>query len=152
KIAGLGSEKSGVTGAHRWPKEHELSTFEPGRRRGGHSPGNSQNTTGATLTIDTDVIILNDCNFGTLHNLFSECEVDVRLSNLSFRYHSVIANDYDAATDSFALFPEFKLAYSKEHLLMIYEIIKFSKAALAYLENEISSGYNQITLGEFINL
>lgn len=151
KIAVIGSGISGITASYLLSKKHDVTLFEQNERIGGHANGvNIKNSSGDELEIDTEFIVLNDCNYGVLHNLLSEWQVDVRWSEMSFSYYNKSTDYYYATTDVFALFPKAKLIYSKIHLLTIYEFIRFSRLASRYLENRILGIGSQLTLGEFL--
>ncbi len=151
KIAVVGSGISGITAAYLLDKEHDVTLLEKENRIGGHTNTISfQGSDGESYAVDTGFIVLNDCNYGVFHNLLSEWEVDVRWSDMSFSYYDRATDYYYAGTDIFGLFPKWKLLYSKEHLQTIYEIVKFGKTAISFLESGVGAK-DSLTLGRFLN-
>jgi len=149
KIAVLGGGIAGISAAYLLGKKFDVTLFEKESRIGGHT-----NTVevydedlNQNLAIDTGFIVLNDCNYGVLHNLFCQWGVDVRWSDMSFSYFDKTNDYYYAGTDLFGIFPKFELLYSKQHWSLILEIVKFFRIVVRHLNQK-----NQeiLTLGQFI--
>lgn len=137
KIAVIGAGISGITAAYLLARKHEVTLFEKNERLGGHTNTvDVENETGEKIPVDTGFIVLNDCNYGILHNLFSQWKVDVRWSDMSFSFYDQNKDYYYSGTDIFGLFPKLKMLFSKDHLFLLWEIFRFGKLALEIINNK----------------
>ena len=106
-IAVVGGGVSGITAAQLLSQKFNVTLFEKEGKLGGHT-----NTievlekSGEKVFVDTGFIVLNDCNYGVLHNLFSSLQAEVRWSDMSFSFFNPSNGYYYAGTDIFGIFPE----------------------------------------------
>ena len=136
-IGVIGGGISGIAAAYLLSKKYNVTILESHSRIGGHTntievEDNFKNK----IPIDTGFIVLNDCNYGVLHNLFCQWKVDVRWSDMSFSFYNPKKDYFYAGTDVFSLFPSINLIYSKNHLSLIYDIVRFGKIGLNYLKSQ----------------
>ena len=150
KVAVIGAGISGITASYLLSKKYEVTLFEKDQRIGGHTNTIKVDERGKELQVDTGFIVLNDCNYGMLHNIFSAWNVPVRWSDMSFSYYDVASNYYYAGTTIFGLFPTTKHLYSSAHYSLLKEIVRFGLIGERYLKTNYSFD-GQRTLGEFLN-
>jgi len=159
RIAVVGSGISGLSAAYTLQKKYDITLFEAENRLGGHThtvrvPDDS----GREFDVDTGFIVLNDCNYPVLHELFERWGVKVRWSDMSFSFFDPVEPFYYAGTTLLGLFAQTKNITSPRFYSFLYEVYRFCRDAISYLDagstdnglGESRGLLDDITLGEFI--
>ena len=142
KIAIIGSGISGLGTAYLIAPNHDFTVFEKNDYIGGHSRTICITVNGQSVAVDTGFIVCNDWNYPNLMGMFDILKVPRVKSNMSFG--ASIDNGWleYSSGDLFALRNIVRPSYWR----MLYQILKFNKSALHYLENNPS-----VSLGEVLD-
>jgi uncharacterized protein len=92
RIAVVGSGISGLTAAYRLSEFANVTLFEAGNYFGGHAHTEQVTLQDITHGVDTGFLVLNEATYPQLLALFSELEVELAPSEMSF---SVQASEWD---------------------------------------------------------
>lgn len=159
RIAVVGSGISGLSAAYTLQKKYDITLFESESRLGGHTHTvRVPDDRGKEYDVDTGFIVLNDCNYPVLHELFERWGVKVRWSDMSFSFFDPGEPFFYAGTTLFGLFAQTKNITSLRFYSFLYEVFRFCRDAISYLDagrtdngiGESRGLLDDITLGEFI--
>lgn len=140
RIAVIGAGISGMSAAYELAKDNHVVLYEAENRLGGHARTKMAGKNG-DQAVDTGFIVFNYENYPHLAALFSELNVPVVPSNMSFGASiGGGALEYGLASLG-AIFAQPKNAASPKFLRMIRDILKFNKNGLRLsLEDGLTIG------------
>ncbi|HMO18081.1 MAG TPA: FAD-dependent oxidoreductase [Oligoflexia bacterium] len=145
KIAVIGAGISGITASYLLQQKYDVTLFESLDRLGGHTNTVSvPDEAGVIWEVDTGFIVLNDCNYPILHELFERWNVRVRWSDMSFSFFDPVDPFYYAGTTLFGLFSQVENALRPSFYRFLFEILRFCRDASLYLS--VSSSPSRSTL------
>lgn len=154
KLAVIGGGISGISASYVLQKKFDVTIFEASNRLGGHTNTiPCKDSSGNELHIDTGFIVLNDCNYPILHELFERWGVEIRWSDMSFSFYDPSRPFYYAGTTIFGLFAQLKNLFSPSFYLFLNEIKRFCLDAQKFINsNQLNSTTlnSNLTLGEFL--
>lgn len=157
KIAIVGSGISGLGCAWRLMQNTtqalDLTLFEKNDYFGGHSHTVNVTLEGKTYGVDTGFLVFNHRTYPHLKALFADLQVRTAPSDMSFSVKSATARGgpLEWAGSSFnALFAQRRNVLAPRFLHMLYDIIRFNRAATAYAQLSITDPDNQLSLGEYL--
>ena len=139
KVAVIGTGISGLGAAYLLHQHHDLVIYEKNDYLGGHSRTIDVPVKEGVLAVDTGFIVFNDWNYPNLLGLFDEILVPYQKSDMSF---GVSIDDGWLEYSSGGLFAQRKNILRPQYWRMLFDVFKFNKQALAYIEKDPS-----ITLG-----
>jgi predicted NAD/FAD-binding protein len=139
RIAVIGTGVSGLGAAYLLHQHHDLVIYEKNDYLGGHSRTIDVPVKEGVLAVDTGFIVFNDWNYPNLLGLFDEIRVPYQKSDMSF---GVSIDDGWLEYSSGGLVAQRKNILRPQYWRMLFDVFKFNKQALAYIEKDPS-----ITLG-----
>lgn len=129
RIAVIGGGISGMGAAHFLANDAEVTLFEAGPRLGGHARTVLAGQ-GGRQPVDTGFIVFNHANYPRLVELFSQLEVPVVESNMSFAA-SLRGGEMEYGLESLsAVFSQRRNMFNPKFLGMIRDILRFNARAL----------------------
>lgn len=170
-IAVIGAGISGLSAAYLLQRNYKVSLFEAEDRLGGHTNTiEVHDDSGKMQAVDTGFIVMNDCNYPLLHELFERWTVDVRWSDMSFSFYDPDHNSkgdpfFYAGTTLLGLFAQPGNIIKSSFYRFLFEIARFCRDASRYLSisrgstSSASDGVSlfsssgiltELTLGEFL--
>ena len=122
--------------------------FEAENRLGGHtSTVDVPLSDDKSVPVDTGFIVMNDCNYGVLHQLFCHWGVEVRWSDMSFSYYDPKRPFYYAGTDIFGMFAQSNNILDPSFYSFLFGVIQFCRKGLSFLKD---GGASDDTLDDFL--
>ena len=147
KIAIIGAGISGLTAAYILSKKHSVTLYEKNNYLGGHANTFQVTEKNRTLAIDTGFIVFNHINYPNLSKIFSNLNVQIEDSDMSFSVHNEKTDlEYNGSSIS-KIFSQKKNIFNINFLLMLNDILKFNKNSSMILNSPYS---DKITVKEFI--
>ncbi len=148
KIAIVGTGIAGLGAAHRLHAHHDLTLYEKQDRIGGHSNTVEIDYDGVPIAVDTGFIVFNGRNYPLLTGLFSELQVPVETTDMSFGV-SLGGGAFEWCGHSLdTLFTQRMNALSPRFLRMLIDINTFFKAA----RTDLAAGtIGRRSLGEYLS-
>ena len=135
RIAIIGAGISGMAAAHELAKDHSVVLFEADQRLGGHARTRMAGKNG-DQAVDTGFIVFNYANYPHLAALFSELDVPVTESNMSFGA-SIDGGRFEYGLASLqSLFAQPKNMMNPKVLRMIRDVLKFNRNGLQLAQKE----------------
>ena len=135
-VAVIGSGIAGLTAAYVIARSHDVTLFEQDERVGGHAHTVSVPTAdGRELALDTGFIVMNLRTYPTLLRLFSELDVRIQDSDMSFGVRCEGCGlEYAGARGLIGVAPELRTLTRPRYLRMLAEIKTVSPARAAGAE------------------
>jgi len=149
KIAIIGAGISGLGSAYLLSKKHEVDVYEKENRLGGHARTTQVQEANKTFGVDTGFLVFNHETYPLLTKLFSELDVRIEKSDMSFSFWDTITNvAYNAQTLG-GIFFQKKNIFSLTHYKMIFDIARFNKKA----NYDVDNNTNELdkTLNEYLS-
>ena len=134
-IAIIGSGISGLGAAYLLSRQHDIVLYEKNAYIGGHSRTIDIKTQRGTIPVDTGFIVFNDWNYPNLFGLFDTIGVSYQKSDMSF---GVSIDNGRLEYSSGALFAQRKNLIRPQYWRMLFDVFKFNKQALSYIEKDNS--------------
>jgi predicted NAD/FAD-binding protein len=152
KIAVIGSGISGIASAWLLAQRYDVTLIDKNSYIGGHTNTVSitEPDTGKPLAVDTGFIVYNAPNYPNLVGLFKSLGVTTRATTMSFSASIVNSGLEYAGSDINTLFAQRKNIFSPRFLKLVYDILKFNRAAKALINDTKLS--QELTLAEFLKL
>lgn len=143
KIAVIGGGISGLGAAYVLSNTYQVTLFEAENRLGGHArtvfAGNNGNQ-----AVDTGFIVFNYPNYPELSQLFSELNVPIAKSDMSFGA-SLKDGTIEYALRNFdAIFAQRKNVFNPRFVKMVWDINRFNTIGLTVADDE------SLTIGQFL--
>ena len=143
KIAVIGGGISGLGAAYVLSNTYQVTLFEAENRLGGHArtvfAGNNGNQ-----AVDTGFIVFNYPNYPELSQLFSELNVPIAKSDMSFGA-SLKNGTIEYALRNFdAIFAQRKNVLNPRFVKMVWDINRFNTIGLTVADDE------SLTIGQFL--
>lgn len=146
-IGVIGAGISGITAAWLLSRRYSVTLIEKESQLGGHTHTHFLETGPDKGTpIDMGFIVLNDRNYPTLLNLFSQWGVRIQNSNMSFGFEDKESGFYYSSDVPRGLFSRRRNLISSYFWRLIWDIFRFNHIALRELER----GLGNLTLGQFL--
>ena len=147
KIAIIGAGISGLTAAYILSKKHSITLYEKNNYLGGHANTFQVREKNRILAIDTGFIVLYHVNYPNLSKIFSDLNIEIEDSDMSFSVHNEKTHLEYNGTSISKIFSQKKNIFNINFLLMLNDILKFNKNSSAILNSPYS---DKITVNEFI--
>ena len=147
KIAIIGAGISGLTAAYILSKKHSITLYEKNNYLGGHANTFQVAEKNKILAIDTGFIVFNHVNYPNLSKIFSDLNVEIEDSDMSFSVHNEKTHLEYNGTSISKIFSQRKNIFNINFLLMLNDILRFNKNSSAILNSPYS---DKITVNEFI--
>ena len=143
KIAVIGGGVSGLGAAYKLSDAYQVTLFEAENRLGGHARTVFSGKNGQQ-PVDTGFIVFNYPNYPELSQLFSELNVPIAKSDMSFGA-SLLDGKIEYALRNFdAIFAQRKNALNPRFVKMVWDINKFNTIGLTVADDE------SLTIGQFL--
>jgi predicted NAD/FAD-binding protein len=143
KIAVIGGGVSGLGAAYKLSDAYQVTLFEAENRLGGHARTVFSGKSGQQ-PVDTGFIVFNYPNYPELSKLFSELNVPIAKSDMSFGA-SLLDGKIEYALRNFdAIFAQRKNALNPRFVKMVWDINKFNTIGLTVADDE------SLTIGQFL--
>ena len=143
KIAVIGGGVSGLGAAYKLSNAYQVTLFEAENRLGGHARTVFSGKSGQQ-PVDTGFIVFNYPNYPELSQLFSELNVPIAKSDMSFGA-SLLDGKIEYALRNFdAIFAQRKNALNPRFVKMVWDINKFNTIGLTVADDE------SLTIGQFL--
>ena len=143
KIAVIGGGVSGLGAAYKLSDAYQVTLFEAENRLGGHARTVFSGKSGQQ-PVDTGFIVFNYPNYPELSQLFSELNVPIAKSDMSFGA-SLHDGKIEYALRNFdAIFAQRKNALNPRFVKMVWDINKFNTIGLTVADDE------SLTIGQFL--
>jgi predicted NAD/FAD-binding protein len=147
RIAVIGAGISGITAAWLLSRRYLVTLIEKESQLGGHAHTHFLDSGPDTGTpIDMGFIVLNDRNYPTLLNLFSQWGVRTQNSDMSFGFEDKESGFYYSSDVPCGLFARRKNLISPLFWRLMLDIFRFNRIA----RKELQTGLGPSTLGEFL--
>ena len=140
KIAIIGTGISGLGAAYLLNTQHDISVYEKNSYIGGHSRTIDVKTPTGAVPVDTGFIVFNYRNYPHLTRLFDRLSVPVQKSDMSF---GVSVADNWLEYGSKGMFAQKINLLRPRYWGMIFDILKFNKRAVAYLDQNADATLEQ---------
>ena len=149
RVAVVGSGIAGLTAAYVISRHHQVTLFEQDERVGGHAHTVSVPTAdGRELGLDTGFIVMNLRTYPTLLRLFSELDVRIQDSDMSFGVRCEGCDlEYAGARGIVGVAPHLSTLARPRYVRMLAEIKLFHRHARRVLSDPRS---HRLTLGRFV--
>jgi predicted NAD/FAD-binding protein len=129
KIAIIGSGISGLTSAHYLQSKYDVTVFEKSDYIGGHTATKTVKLIEGTFRIDTGFIVFNNWTYPNFIRLLNDLGVSSNDTEMGFSV-SCDASGLEYSGGSFGtLFAQKKNYFSIKHWRLIFDILKFNRAA-----------------------
>lgn len=128
KIAVIGGGVSGLGAAYLLSKAHSVTLFESEARLGGHARTVMAGKNG-DQPVDTGFIVFNEANYPHLTGMFSDLDVPIEQSNMSFGVSADGGRVEYALRDLNALFAQRRNIVNPMFLGMLRDILRFNAQA-----------------------
>ena len=149
KIAIIGSGIAGLSAVHMLEKNNHITLFEKNKKIGGHTNTHTISSgIDEGLNIDTGFIVMNHQNYPLLSKLFTDLNVELHDSNMTFSYHDKKSNLQYCGNGINGIFAQRRNIINPYFLSMISEILRFYKIAKKDLNME---NFGNESLGEYLN-
>ncbi|MDA7592755.1 FAD-dependent oxidoreductase [Rhodobacteraceae bacterium] len=143
KIAIIGGGISGLGAAYALSKTYQVTLYEAENRLGGHARTVLSGKNGQQ-PVDTGFIVFNYPNYPALSQLFSELNVPVAKSDMSFGA-SLKNGKIEYALRNFdAIFAQRKNILNPQFMKMVWDINRFNTIGLTVADDE------SLTIGQFL--
>ena len=145
RIAVVGGGISGLGAAYALSKTYKVTLFEAENRLGGHARTVFSGKSGQQ-PVDTGFIVFNYPNYPELSQLFSELNVPIAKSDMSFGA-SLKSGKIEYALRNFdAIFAQRKNLLNPQFVKMVWDINRFNTIGLTVADDE------SLTIGQFLKL
>lgn len=134
KIAVVGAGIAGMSAAYKLAQTHDVTLMEYERRLGGHARTRMAGVRG-DQPVDTGFIVFNYVNYPQLTDLFSELDVPVVPSNMSFGASFADGRLEYALADLDKIFAQRRNLLNPKFLRMCRDIVRFNTRALDYISD-----------------
>ena len=132
RIAIVGAGISGLGAAHYLEKSgHAVTLFEAADYFGGHTHTVDVTLDGVTAPVDTGFLVCNDHTYPNLLKLFTELNVDLAPSDMSFAVRADTDNIEWSGTSFASLFAQPTNALKPKFLRFLADIVRFNRVATA---------------------
>ncbi len=149
KIAIIGTGISGLTCAHLLHEKHQITVFERDDRIGGHTATKHLEVDGEQYAVDTGFIVYNEKTYPNFIRLMDQLGVASKPTEMSFSVtHEGSGIEYGGSNIP-ALFAQRKNWFSPRHWLMLKEIFRFNREAIADFEQ--GTLQDGLSLGEYLD-
>ncbi|MEQ6249826.1 FAD-dependent oxidoreductase [Sulfitobacter sp. HNIBRBA3233] len=145
-IAVIGAGISGLGAAHKLAPDNRVTLFESESRLGGHARTKIAGKNG-DQPVDTGFIVFNYANYPHLADLFSELEVPVVKSNMSFGASIDGGRLEYALTSLNAMFAQKRNLANPRFIAMLRDIMRFNARAL-----QIANADRSLTIRDFLSV
>ena len=143
KIAVIGGGVSGLGAAYALSNTYQVTLFEAENRLGGHARTVFAGKNGQQ-PVDTGFIVFNYPNYPELSQLFSELNVPIAISDMSFGA-SLKDGSIEYALRNFdAIFAQRKNVLNPQFVKMVWDINRFNTIGLKVADDE------SLTIGQFL--
>ena len=143
KIAVIGGGISGLGAAYVLSNRYQVTLFEAENRLGGHARTVFAGKNG-NQAVDTGFIVFNYPNYPELSQLFSELNVPIAKSDMSFGA-SLKDGTIEYALRNFdAIFAQRKNVFNPRFVKMVWDINRFNTIGLTVADDE------SLTIGQFL--
>ncbi|MDN3577311.1 FAD-dependent oxidoreductase [Chitinimonas viridis] len=146
-IAVVGAGIAGLASAWLLARRYRVTLLESGDYFGGHTNTVDVTLEGQTYPVDTGFLVHNELTYPNLIAMFQHLDVAVFPSDMSF---GVSISDPDiewAGTSLATVFAQKRNLLRPAYLVMLADIMRFNRAAPAYLQEASQRGW---TLGELL--
>ena len=148
RIAIVGAGISGLGAAHYLEKSgHAVTLFEAADYFGGHAHTVDVTLDGITAPVDTGFLVCNDHTYPNLLKLFTELNVDLAPSDMSFAVRAEADNIEWSGTNFASLFAQPTNALKPKFLRFLADIVRFNRAATAMV---LADTVPQMSVREFL--
>ena len=143
KIAVIGGGISGLGAAYVLSNTYQVTLFEAENRLGGHARTVFAGKNG-NQAVDTGFIVFNYPNYPELSQLFSELNVPIAKSDMSFGASLKDGNIEYALRNFDAIFAQRKNVLNPRFVKMVWDINRFNTIGLTLADDE------SLTIGQFL--
>ena len=148
RIAIVGAGISGLGAAHYLEKSgHAVTLFEAADYFGGHTHTVDVTLDGITAPVDTGFLVCNDHTYPNLLKLFTELNVDLAPSDMSFAVRADTDNIEWSGTSFASLFAQPTNALKPKFLRFLADIVRFNRIATAMV---LADTVPQISVRDFL--
>ncbi|MFS1524867.1 NAD(P)/FAD-dependent oxidoreductase [Microbulbifer sp. 2304DJ12-6] len=148
RIAIVGSGIAGLTAAYLLSRKHEITVFEALDRLGGHTATVAVQEGDRQLAIDTGFIVYNDWTYPNFIRLLDELGIQSQPTSMGFSVRCEREGFEYAGNNLNALFSQRANLLSAGHWRMLWDIVRFNRAALRdWRQGRLHEG---LTLGEYL--
>jgi uncharacterized protein len=148
-VAVIGSGISGLAAAYLLSRAYRVTLFEREGRLGGHTHTvRAEDPDAGDLRLDTGFLVHNHATYPNLVRLFREIGVATRPSDMSFSVACPASGFEYSSRGTLGFFAQRRNALRFEHYLLLRDILRFNREALAVLTRR---GADALTIGEYLD-
>ncbi|MGL4826753.1 MAG: NAD(P)/FAD-dependent oxidoreductase [Vibrionaceae bacterium] len=149
KIAIVGSGISGLTTGFLLSPHHDITLFEAQPRLGGHTATVDVVQQGQQYAVDTGFIVFNDRTYPLFLKLLARIGLQAKPTEMSFSVKSPDGLEYNGHNLD-TLFAQRRNLFRPDFYRFIYEIVRFNRLALAWLDENRHAETLSLTLEDFL--
>ena len=147
KLAIIGTGIAGMSCAHFLQHKFDLTIYEKNDYAGGHTNTITVDEDGKEVFIDTGFMVFNHVTYPLLTKLFAELNVPTKKTSMSFSVQHVPSGLEYCGSGLDGLFAQRKNIFSRRHIKMLKQILRFNKDSVKILDNP---KYDDYSLGAYI--
>lgn len=148
RIAVVGGGISGLACGWMLSRQHEVTLFEASHYLGGHTNTLDITLDGLTYPVDTGFLVFNDRTYPNLMALFSELDIPIHDSEMSFSVSIDQGRIEWAGSSLSTLFAQRSNLFKPAFLSMVRDILRFNRHAKEYLK---AHSHSDMTLQELLD-
>ncbi|RUO22305.1 FAD-dependent oxidoreductase [Aliidiomarina iranensis] len=150
KIAVIGSGIAGMTAANLLSEQHDVWVFEKNNYIGGHTATVDVEVAGEAFAIDTGFIVFNDRTYPNFRALLRKHGVAWQDTQMSFSVQNPTTGLEYNGHNLRTMFAQKRNYLRPSFYKMLFDIVKFNKAAKNALTERSETELANLTLAEFV--
>ncbi len=149
KVAIIGTGIAGMGVAHFLQHDYDITLFEKNNYVGGHTNTVTVDEEGTSVYVDTGFMVFNQVTYPNLIRLFSELNVPVKKTSMSFSVNHVPSGLEFSGSGLNELFAQRKNIFNPRYIRMLMQINRFNEECAEVLTDP---HYAEMTLGEYVKV
>lgn len=150
KIAIIGTGISGNVAAYHLSEHHQITVFEKNDYIGGHTHSHDVEIDGKSVCVDSGFIVFNDRTYPKFNALLKRLGVIAQKTEMSFSVKCDVSGLEYKGSGLNAMFAQRRNILNPRFYKLIYDIIRFNKAAKKFIQQPPKESLTDESLNEFL--